>query len=303
MTRNRGKACLMFPESYTMIDLETTGYSPKYDRVLEVSAVKVISGRQDSTLSTLVRYPDDNSVPEYSTQLTGITEDMIITNGEGIDRAMRLFDTFLGDDLIVGYNVSFDIGFLYDTYKLLSMRDLNNNYVDVLSLARRFWPTEKHNRLADVIQRIGLEHEQVHRGLADCEDQIAVLNYIQTNADETILAPHKHTPSKKIDYKALSTEVTEFNEAHPFFGKNVCFTGALSIKRAEAAQLITDVGGKAQSSVTKQTDYLVVGDVDYIASVKNGVTGKMKKAQEYIALGQELKVIPEPVFLDFMNQE
>ena len=68
-------------------------------------------------------------------------------------------------------------------------------------------------------------------------------------------------------------------------------------------QIIKDSGGTPQDNVTQKTDYLILGDTSYSANVKDGVTGKMKKAQSSISNGQDLKILTESIFLDMLNEK
>ena len=75
---------------------------------------------------------------------------------------------FLGDDIIVGHNVNFDINFLYDTIREQLGDYLTNDYIDTLRISRRVLKELSHHRLDDLIDYFGLKQRREHRALNDC---------------------------------------------------------------------------------------------------------------------------------------
>jgi DNA polymerase-3 subunit epsilon len=89
-----------------------------------------------------------------------------------------------------------------------------------------------------------------------------------------------------------------FDEDHPLYGQLVVFTGTLdSMTRAEAAQLVVDVGGHFGNSVTKKTNYLGCGYQDFrVLAAGASASSKKPKAQALISAGADLELIPEDEF-------
>lgn len=94
-----------------------------------------------------------------------------------------------------------------------------------------------------------------------------------------------------------------FDEDHPLYGRMVTFTGALqSMTRAEAAQLVVDVGGHYRDGVTKKTNFLVTGYQDFrVLAEGTTISSKRRKAQELISVGADLELIPEDEFLEIVH--
>ena len=67
-------------------------------------------------------------------------------------------------------------------------------------------------------------------------------------------------------------------------------------------QLVADIGGIPGDSVTKKTNYLILGNNDYCKSIKDGKSAKQKKAEKLILDGQDLQIIPEAVFIDMISE-
>ena len=141
--KGKGKSVIDFPSTYTVLDIETTGLDPRYCEIIEISAMKYSSGQNIGTFSTLVK--PSEPIDEYITSLTGITNDML-KSAPDISETMQKFYNFVGSDLIVGYNVNFDINFLYDN--LLNCRSLilSNSFIDVMRIARKILPGLKNHK-------------------------------------------------------------------------------------------------------------------------------------------------------------
>ena len=112
--RGKGQEWPDFISDYTMLDIETTGLNPYRDHVTELGAVKVRANQVVDEFSQLVVYPRSNHVPHFITKLNGITEELLLKEGKPVKEAMTAFRTFIGNDIIIGYNVNFDLNFLYD---------------------------------------------------------------------------------------------------------------------------------------------------------------------------------------------
>ena len=95
----------MFINNYVTIDLETTGLSPKYEKIIELGAARVRDGVLTDTFSTFVN-PGKN-LPERIVELTGIT-DSDIANAPYIEDVLKEILDFLGDDVLLGHNLIFD---------------------------------------------------------------------------------------------------------------------------------------------------------------------------------------------------
>jgi DNA polymerase-3 subunit epsilon len=101
--------------------------------------------------------------------------------------------------------------------------------------------------------------------------------------------------------KDLVAQTDEFSPDHPFFNKNVVFTGTLkSMVRKEAAQLVVNAGGRCSNSVNRETNFLVIGDLDF-RKLKDGTkSNKIKKAEELIEAGYDLEILSEKDFLELL---
>lgn len=96
--------------------------------------------------------------------------------------------------------------------------------------------------------------------------------------------------------------VEEANENSPLLGKNVVFTGQLSMEREEAAQLAVNAGAVVKTSVSKKTDFLVVGKQDVAYVGESGMSSKERKACELNETGAaNIQIINEEAFYGLLN--
>jgi DNA polymerase-3 subunit epsilon len=151
--------------TFCVIDLETTGGDPTSDAITEIGAVRVRGGETLATLQTLVN--PGRTVPTHITLLTGIHDGMVAT-APRIEEVLGTLVDFIGDAVIVGHNVGFDLGFLAAALARDGRHPLTNARVDTVALARRLLRDQVPNcRLDTLAERLGLPHRPSHRALDD----------------------------------------------------------------------------------------------------------------------------------------
>jgi DNA polymerase-3 subunit epsilon len=110
--------------------------------------------------------------------------------------------------------------------------------------------------------------------------------------------PRPYVPGKKISAKDIIADSAKLNQDSIFFERNVAVTGKLSsMTRAEAFQVIADIGGIPSDAVTKNTDFLIVGQQDFRIVGQEGVSSKQRKALEYVDKGLPIEILSENDFL------
>lgn len=164
--RNKGKRLNRYLEDYVVFDLETTGISQERDAIIEISAVKVEKHEIVGEFSTLVN--PGRHIPAGATAVNGITDEMV-KDAPGIEAAVQNFLDFIGDFVLVGHNIhTFDTNFVYDAALQFLGREVRNDYIDTLYMARSCLPELEHHKLTDVAAYFGLQTQGAHRALFDC---------------------------------------------------------------------------------------------------------------------------------------
>lgn len=287
-----------FPENYTLIDVETTGLSPYRNRITEMGALKVRHGETVATFSELVKFPDSNKVPAFLTRMNGIDEESIEKDGKPVDQAISEYRQFIGSDVIVGYNVNFDLNFVYDLTLKYNLPILSNDYVDVLRLARSYYVNERHNRLIDCMQRMGISESQEHRGLDDCLDTKEVFDEFHKRFKQDHML-RAHESVKSVDLGQLWPPMVRQTQVFrsPFKNKNVVITGDLSLDKNELTVAIENLGGFVQEAVDDDTDFVLTGDGDFFRTDLAELNkAKMRKDQ-----GQRIRTWSEKFFLNVLD--
>lgn len=295
LLRNKGVERPGFLRDYTLIDIETTGLSPYKDRVTELGAIKVREGEIVDQYTNLVVYEKSNKVPAFITKLNGITEEMIETEGIPVDQATNEFREFIGDDIIIGYNVNFDLNFVYDLVKKYCQTELNNDYVDVLRLARAYYPRQR-NRLIDNMQRAGIAQVEQHRGLDDSIDTKKVYDDFKQHFTDDLLKKAQ-SMVKNIDLTKDALPSWQLGFRNPVAEKKIAFSGNLKMNQADAAKMINNLGGSYQENLDDTTNYLVMDQTSFFDTNNEA----WKKAQDLNQSGSEIKKISEEFFLNMLD--
>lgn len=299
--RNKGQSLIEFPCNYTIIDIETSGLSPMYDEIIELSALKVQDNEIVDEFSSLVK--PDYKIDSFITELTGITNDML-KNAPKINKILPEFINFISDDKILGYNINFDINFIYDDLKRYFGKDFKNNFIDLMRICKKAYSFENY-KLKTVAQNLNISIDGHHRGLNDCRITFDIYNKVFNDVSlkyPNILDFKKtwYQYQKAYDIKANVGNIDETN----FFYKKMCvFTGTLNIARKDAMQLIVNMGGLVSDTLNKETNLLIVGTQDYKKTKENGKSNKMLKAEKYILKGQDLQIIPEDEFYKLIKEQ
>lgn len=159
--------------TFCVLDLETTGGSARDCEITEIGAARYRMGEQLASFQTLVDPKTD--IPPSITLLTGITHVMVV-DAPPVETALPSFLEFIGDAVIVGHNVRFDMSFLDAACDRLDYPRLRNDRVDTVGLARRLIRPEVRNlRLATLAKHFRSPVQPIHRALDDARATAAVL--------------------------------------------------------------------------------------------------------------------------------
>lgn len=154
----------MIPNDYTVIDFETTGIDSNNDSILEMAAVRVRGGDIVDSFSSLVN-PGVHISAKIS-QITGITDDMVV-GSPSIQEVLPSFVNFIGDDILMGHNIRFDLRFLSKAYLNIIGPYYFCQCIDTLTIARSLYPDDEHHRLQDLARKFSINPDAAHRALSD----------------------------------------------------------------------------------------------------------------------------------------
>lgn len=298
---HKGSSLLAELTDYTVLDLETTGLDPRWDEIIEVGALRVRGGEVSEHFTSLVK--PLNEIDEFITELTGITNEMV-ADAPPIGEVLPQLRAFIGQDVVIGHNVNFDVNFLYDISLHLKLEPFSNDFVDTMRLSRRLYPEERHHRLVDLSKRHCSGLQVDHRALGDAQLTKACYDAMLGVMAERGVTMQDLKP--KTGYNpadGVKATVDTFDTTTAVYGKTFVFTGALDgMVRKDAMQLVVDLGGLVDDAVTKNTNFLVLGSSGYSSALKDGKSSKHKKVEKMQAKGLDVQIITEDVFYEMIRE-
>lgn len=146
-----------------VFDIETTGFGPVNDQIIEIGAVKVIKGKVVDRYSTFVN--PDIPIPFEIEKLTKITDQMVMDSPK-IDVILPDFLAFAKDCILVAHNASFDVGFIRKKAELQGI-ETDFTVIDTVAMARLLLPDISKFKLNVVAKHLGISLENHHRAVDD----------------------------------------------------------------------------------------------------------------------------------------
>lgn len=182
-------------ENYIVVDLETTGLTPKRDRILEIGAWKVEKGAFVAQFHSMV--DPCIQIPERITTLTGIT-DAMVAGQPRIAEVIRQFLDFAGELPLLGHNLQFDYAFLVHAAVNEGL-NFSRDGADTLKISRKVLAELPSRRLGDLCAYYGISQERAHR--ADEDAYVTALLYEKLKAQFGGADPELFAPVPMV-YKA-----------------------------------------------------------------------------------------------------
>ena len=150
---------------YICLDLETTGLSPKTDRIIEIGAVKVRNGEVVERFHRLV--DPRMEVAERIEELTGI-KGKELAGQPLLEEVLPALEDFLEEDILIGHRISFDYAFLKRAF-VNQKKSFDKQGVDTLRLARALVSDCTSKRLESLCQHFSISLNRAHRAQEDAE--------------------------------------------------------------------------------------------------------------------------------------
>ncbi len=159
--------------TFVVLDLETTGGSAAACEITEVGAARYRMGEELAAFQTLV--DPGAPIPPFITVLTGITQAMVL-EAPPIEAVLPALFEFIGDAVVVGHNLRFDLSFLDAAARRLGYPTVSNRTLDTVALARRLVRNEVRNlKLSTLAAHFRSPVTPTHRALDDARATAHVL--------------------------------------------------------------------------------------------------------------------------------
>lgn len=149
----------------TIVDVETTGASSLFGRVIEIGLLRVEHGEVVKTYKTLIN--PGEPIPEFISDMTGIRDIDVLTAPAFEEVADDLLELFEGSTF-VAHNAPFDYSFLKSEFERLGY-GFTLPRLCTVQLSRAVYPEYKHHNLSSFIERHGFDCKSRHRAFDDAE--------------------------------------------------------------------------------------------------------------------------------------
>ncbi len=292
--------------------------------VCELGLAFVKDSKVVDSLSYLIQ-PPCNCFDESNIAIHGITANLTETSPCFKDVWPSIADT-LRNETIVAHYAPFDMGVIREECCRCGLPYPEFRFVCSCALAKFVLPGFYSYGLEPLCDYFGINSEGHHRAgvdvvmtaklmLALCEkaevnsidELVEKYHYRFGSFDGHVYQPfnriHERSSRDNLNQFAKEYEANEegFDDENPFYDKEVVFTGTMNMPRQDMMRMVLDIGGRTKDTLTRSTDFLVVGQQDYRIVGELGMSGKQKKAIQMIEKGASLQVLSEVEFLEMIG--
>ncbi|AMB98826.1 DNA polymerase III subunit alpha [Aerococcus urinaehominis] len=290
---------LLSDATYVVFDVETTGLSSVYDKIIEIAGVKMHKGNVIDTFEEFI--DPGHPLSRFTTELTGITDAMVAGSRPEAE-IMADYAKFCEGCILVAHNASFDMGFINAAYRRHGMDEADNPVIDTLELSRFLHPEFKTHGLGPLSKRYNIKLEQHHRAIYDAETTaVLAWKFIQEAQ-----ADHDYHYHDQLNDNLGGKE--SYKQARPFhmtlYAKNQAGLKAI-FKLVSAANVdyFYRVPRLPRSMVKKYRKDLVIGSACangevFETLVQKGRSEALDKAKFYDFIEIQPKGVYEPLILD-----
>jgi DNA polymerase-3 subunit epsilon len=285
--------------NFVALDVETA--NADISSICQIGIAKFQNNRIIDEWCSLID-PEDFFSP-INISIHGITE----TDVEGAPKINEVAQKIYGylDGALTVCHTHFDRVSISQAFDKYNIRIPEPKWLDTARVARRTWNEVSWcgYGLENVSELIGYEFKH-HNALEDAKasGHILIAAIAKTGFGTEDWLKRVKQP---IDPSNVSTGAAIRREGNPegaLYGEKLVFTGALAIRRKEAADLAAKIGCNVQSGVTIETTILVVGDQDVRKLVGKEKSSKHRKAERLITKGQQIRILRESDFKELVNQ-
>lgn len=166
--------------NYAILDIETTGGSPKSEKITEI-AIFIHNGTEIiDEFSTLIN--PEKSIPYFITGLTGISNELVADAPKFFEVARKIVE-ITEDCIVVGHNVQFDYSFIRSEFQQLGY-DYNRSTLCTVKLSRKLIPGYKSYSLGKLCQEIGIGINDRHRAEGDAMATVKLFELLLSKSPE-----------------------------------------------------------------------------------------------------------------------
>ncbi len=202
---------------FTAFDVETTGFLPRVDQIVEIAAVRFVKGVPSESFCTLVN--PKIVIPPGAMRIHGITDEMV-KDSPLIDEALENFANFCAGDLLVAHNAPFDVEFIKADIEKHETPAPRGIVLDSCAMARKIIPGAPNYKLGTLVNHLKFPVDSAfHRAQADARfcgqlfshllekafrsgEVVAVENLINLSGGQALKFPQVAKSHRQLDFLA-----------------------------------------------------------------------------------------------------
>ena len=300
---------------FITIDFETA--TNERNSACEIGLAFVKNDKIIDTKSWLIKpiqYPYFNP---FNISIHGIKPDDVAHKPE-FPEIWKEIKPLVENQFVIAHNAGFDFSVLRKTLVYYKLPFPKLNYSCSYIFSKKVWSNLSSYDLKTLcsLNNIPLKHHRAENDARACAELSLIAfsksgvltiddfpDKLKTTVGQLFSGGYKPSESSRIytpnNPKEIASNPNKHNPESIFYGKTVVFTGTLSsMVRADAQQIIADIGGLNGKTVTLETDYLIVGQQDYRIVGEDNMSNKQAKAVKMIEKGAKLEILSE---YDFLN--
>lgn len=261
-----------------------------------------------------------------NSRIHGITNEDVVDKPR-FDGVWQDINGLLDQCIVVAHNASFDISVLRQSLDVYGLEHPNMEFVCTRNVAKKTWDKQAGYSLKNIASQLGYKfhhHDPLddakicgrilveacsHHGCSSIKQLARKIDMRTGRLYGDFYRPcsvsNPFSSVRKRNHDTLKISDLIYKNAggsKVFKGKTLAFTGTLvSMTRQQAAQLVVNNAGSVSTTVTKRTNYLVMGVQDYSRFADGKQSRKTKRARELMGAGQSLEIIDESQFLKMLS--
>ncbi len=183
----------MLPRNFSFVDVETTGTSPQYGKIIEIGIIRVENGQVVQEYSSLIN--PSTHVDPFILEMTGINADDL-EDAPSFYQVKDQIKKLFTDSVFVAHNAMFDYSFIKQEFQRLD-ETFAAKQLCTVKLSRKLYPRFKHHNLDSIIERFNFKCERRHRALDDTKVMFDFFNLSLKNLGEEKLSAAIQTIMKR----------------------------------------------------------------------------------------------------------
>ena len=150
--------------TFVAFDTETTGFSPREDRIVELGAVRFRDGEIVEQRSWLVN--PQRKIPYWARRVHGI-DDAMVEDQPRFKEVYPEFTEFIEGSVLIAHNARFDISFIVEETRRAGFNPPPNEVIDSLPLFKKWFPGSDSYSLEALAEHLEIRKHEFHRAVAD----------------------------------------------------------------------------------------------------------------------------------------